>query len=140
VAESRRHFYDDDENFSYDHADYAKYLFEPEKAAIEISDVEIIDPKFPKRKLAKLSKIEKLVYILITLVAVVFSFAIVYSITTVQKMTNENTLIKSKNDQMKESVDELQQKVNELLRSDRVKEIADKKGLYVIDENLKKVE
>ncbi|MDR1521356.1 MAG: cell division protein FtsL [Streptococcaceae bacterium] len=91
--------------------------------------IKIMDSQLPKRKLLKISKIEKIVYLIITMVAVIFAFAIIYSITTVQTINNKNAIIKAENDKMKESVDELQQKVNELLRADRVKKIAKKKGL-----------
>jgi cell division protein FtsL len=91
--------------------------------------IEAIDSQLPKRKLLKISKIEKIVYLIITMVAVVFAFAIIYSITTVQTINNKNAIIKAENDKIKESIDELRQKVSELLRADRVKKIAKKKGL-----------
>ncbi|MDR0690907.1 MAG: cell division protein FtsL [Streptococcaceae bacterium] len=99
------------------------------KEAVSDELVEVMDSQLPKRKLLKISRIEKIVYLTIALVAVTFAFAIIYSITTVQTINNKNAIIKAENDKIQESVDELQQKVNELLRADRIKKIAKKKGL-----------
>jgi cell division protein FtsL len=102
---------------------------EHSKETVDDELIEVVDSQLPKRKLLKISRIEKIVYLTITLVAVIFAFAIIYSITTVQTINNKNAITKAENDRIKESVDELQQKVSELLRADRVKKIAKKKGL-----------
>jgi len=107
---------------NYDYDEYPKEIVDNEL-------IEVMDSQLPKRKLLKISKIEKIVYLTITLVAVTFAFAIIYSITTVQTINNKNAITKAENDKIQESVDELQQKVSELLRADRVKKIAKKKGL-----------
>ncbi|MDR1473374.1 MAG: cell division protein FtsL [Lactobacillales bacterium] len=102
---------------------------EHSKETVNDELIEVVDSQLPKRKLLKISRIEKIVYLTITLVAVIFAFAIIYSITTVQTINNKNAITKAENDKIKESIDELQQKVSELLRADRVKKIAKKKGL-----------
>ncbi|MDR3156329.1 MAG: cell division protein FtsL [Lactobacillales bacterium] len=98
------------------------------------------DPQFPKKNIIRLSKVEKIVYCVIILVAIIFAFAIVYSITTVQSTNHESAQLKAENDRMKDKVGELRQKVSELSKADRVKSIAKKKGLSVNDERVKKTD
>jgi cell division protein FtsL len=98
------------------------------------------DPQFPKKNIIRLSKVEKIVYCVIVLVAIIFAFAIVYSITMVQSTNHESAQLKAENDRMKDKVGELRQKVIELSKVDRVKSIAKKKGLSVNDERVKKTD
>lgn len=100
----------------------------------------VSDPQFPKKNIIRLSKVEKVVYCIIILVAIIFAFAIVYSITTVQSTSHKSAQLKAGNDRMKDKIGELRQKVSELSKADLVKSIAKKKGLSVNDERVKKTD
>ncbi len=93
----------------------------------------------PADRLKKISRIEKIVAV--GLLAMLISMAIIMVNTRndISKTQNDITNTQTEIDKKEKTATQLQQEKNELSRSDRLKEIAEKDGLSINDENLRKV-
>lgn len=93
----------------------------------------------PADRLKKISRIEKIVAA--GLLAMLISMAIIMVNTRndISKTQNDITNTQTEIDKKEKTATQLQQEKNELSRSDRLKEIAEKDGLSINDENLRKV-
>lgn len=93
----------------------------------------------PADRLKKISRIEKIVAV--GLLAMLISMAVIMVNTRndISKTQNDITNTQTEIDQKEKTATQLQQEKNELSRSDRLKEIAEKDGLSINDENLRKV-
>jgi cell division protein FtsL len=121
--------YDEDENEEYETG---------QVSMDELSSMQT-SPQKTRNKLKKLSRIERVLIVTIIFVAVSFAVATVFVRTKITDTTNQVTDIQSTIDSKETAMNELRQKSNELLRSDRVKKIAEKQGLKSNDANLKQV-
>ncbi|MGM0215571.1 cell division protein FtsL [Enterococcus sp. AZ109] len=93
----------------------------------------------PADRLKKISRIEKIVAGGLLVMLIGMAIIMVNTRNEISKTQNEVTNIQTEINQKERTATQLQQEKNELSRSDRLKEIAEKDGLSINDENLRKV-
>ncbi|GCF93971.1 cell division protein FtsL [Enterococcus florum] len=93
----------------------------------------------PAERLKKVSRIEKIAVVGLLLMLIATAVLMVNMRNDVSKTQNEISNIQSQIDEKEKTATQLQQEKNELSRSDRLKEIAEKAELKINDENLRKV-
>ena len=87
-----------------------------------------------------MTRMEKAFYSAIVLTAIVMSIAVVFLQGRNQAIKQQITDLNSKISDEKTELDDAKQEVNELIRSERLKEIADKKDLKLNNENIRTAE
>lgn len=93
----------------------------------------------PHKKMRVISHLEKLTFLALVLVTIGIAMVSIYLSTAITAQTEEIKQIQQKVENSTENIVRLQQEKSELLRTDRVKGIANKAGLKLIDENIRKV-
>ena len=93
----------------------------------------------PQSKLRKVSKLEKIVFCAFILTFLFLSVATIKMTTAINREEEVITSIQKEIDTSKSTIDKLEQEKNELLRSDRVKEIANKADIELREDNIRKI-
>lgn len=88
----------------------------------------------------KFSRVEKTFYISIAITAIVLALSVVYMQTKLLQVQNDLTIVNTKIEEKKIELDDAKQEVNELIRSERLKEIANSKDLQLNNENIRAAE
>ena len=83
---------------------------------------------------------EKAFYLSIAFTALVLALSIIFMQTRLLQVQNDLTKINAQIEEKKTELDDAKQEVNELIRSERLKEIADKKDLKLNNENIRTAE
>ncbi|MCH4168209.1 MAG: cell division protein FtsL [Streptococcaceae bacterium] len=90
-------------------------------------------------KLKKVSLLEKCFYAAVIITAISLAISQLYVKYLIESTQNEINVVQTKIDNNNSKVADLKQQQNELLRSDRVKEIAENAGLTSNTDNLRKL-
>lgn len=93
----------------------------------------------PQSKLKKVSKLEKIVFCAIVATFLFLSIATIKMTTAINREQEAITSVQQEINTSKGVVDKLEQEKNELLRSDRIKEIAEKADIKMRDDNIRKI-
>ena len=91
-------------------------------------------------QLKRFSRVEKAFYLSIAFTALVLAVSIIFMQTRLLQVQNDLTKINAQIEEKKTELDDAKQEVNELIRSERLKEIADKKDLKLNNENIRTAE
>ena len=91
-------------------------------------------------KFKRFSRVEKAFYISIAFTALVLAISIIFMQTRLLQVQSDLTKINAQIEEKKTELDDAKQEVNELIRSERLKEIADKKDLKLNNENIRTAE
>ncbi|TVW78969.1 cell division protein FtsL [Streptococcus pneumoniae] len=93
-----------------------------------------------QNRIKKCSRVEKAFYLSIAFTALVLAVSIIFMQTRLLQVQNDLTKINAQIEEKKTELDDAKQEVNELIRSERLKEIADKKDLKLNNENIRTAE
>ncbi|MGX7074063.1 cell division protein FtsL [Falseniella ignava] len=91
-------------------------------------------------KFKRFSRVEKAFYLSIALTAIVLALSVVYMQTKLLQVQNELTTVNADIEEKKTELDDAKQEVNELIRSERLKEIASSQDLQLNNENIRSAE
>ena len=91
-------------------------------------------------RIKKFSRVEKAFYFSIAITALVLAISVVYMQTKLFQVQSDLTRVNAQIEEKKTELDDAKQEVNELIRSERLKEIADKKDLKLNNENIRTAE
>lgn len=93
----------------------------------------------PADRLKRVTRLEKGIVLGMLLLLIGTAIIMVNFRNEISKTQNEITSIQAKIDQNEKQATQLQQEKNELSRSERLKKVAEKAGLTIDDDNLRKV-
>ncbi len=93
----------------------------------------------PQSKLKKVSKLEKVVFCAMIATFLFLSVATIKMTTAINREEEAITSIQQEINTSEKSIGKLEQEKNELLRSERVREIAEKADMKIRDENFRKI-
>ncbi len=96
--------------------------------------------QFLQNRIKKFSRVEKAFYLSIAFTALVLAVSIIFMQTRLLQVQSDLTKINAQIEEKKTELDDAKQEVNELIRSERLKEIADKKDLKLNNENIRTAE
>lgn len=91
-------------------------------------------------KFKRFSRVEKVFYLSIALTTIVLAISVVFMQTKLLQVQNELTKVNAQIEEKKTELDDAKQEVNELIRSERLKEIANSKDLQLNNENIRTAE
>ncbi|QIL45584.1 cell division protein FtsL [Vagococcus coleopterorum] len=111
-----------------------------EPVAANVTEQEETALQYPKRKLGRVSKLEKVVTTLFVIAALAIAVLTVRMTTAISKAEEAVSLIQIENVAQRDVVSKLEQEKNELSRTERVKEAAEKGGLEISDDNIRNVD
>lgn len=83
-------------------------------------------------RLKKISLLEKCFYVAVVITAISLAVSKIYIMNLIESTKDEVGQVQTEIDKKNKKIDDLKQQQNELLRSDRIKEIAEKEGLKII--------
>ncbi|XBG82334.1 cell division protein FtsL [Enterococcus cecorum] len=90
-------------------------------------------------KLKRISLVEKVIAVSILLFVVVVALGMIYIRTSINQMEHDISIVEKEITVNEKEITRLQQEKNELSKADRIKQIAEKLGLSINDDNLRKV-
>ncbi|MFW3652194.1 cell division protein FtsL [Vagococcus fluvialis] len=93
----------------------------------------------PQSKLKKVSKLEKVVFCTIVATFLFLSIATIKMTTAINREEEAITSVQQEINTSTRAIDKLEQEKNELLRSDHIKEIAEKADIEMRDDNIRKI-
>ena len=96
--------------------------------------------QFLQSRIKKFSRVEKAFYLSIAFTALVLALSIIFMQTQLLQVQNDLTKINAQIEEKKTELDDAKQEVNELLRAERLKEIANSKDLKLNNENIRSAE
>ena len=119
-------------------------LDEYEKTAVEVptkkgdskKEVPVV---FPQKRLKKVTRLEKIAMGMLLLIFIGLAFTTIYLSTAIAKESEQISTMQQGISTDNDKIIELEQEKSELSRKDRIKAIAEKSGLKLIEENIKKV-
>ncbi|UDM78814.1 cell division protein FtsL [Vagococcus fluvialis] len=124
----------------------------PERKKLQLYDVSHTTPSeqderlretvpylVPQSKLKKVSKLEKVVFCTIVATFLFLSIATIKMTTAINREEEAITSVQQEINTSTRAIDKLEQEKNELLRSDRIKEIAEKADIEMRDDNIRKI-
>ena len=88
----------------------------------------------------RFSRVEKAFYLSIAITALILAVSVVYMQTKLLQVQSELTTVNNQIEEKKTELDDAKQEVNELIRSERLKEIANSKDLQLNNENIRAAE
>lgn len=91
-------------------------------------------------RIKRFSRVEKAFYLSIAITALVLAISVVYMQTKLLQVQSELTTVNTQIEEKKTELDDAKQEVNELIRSERLKEIANSKDLQLNNENIRAAE
>jgi cell division protein FtsL len=100
---------------------------------------EIELPQSPAKHLRKISNLEKLSIAGMIFAVIALSIFTIMLRTNISGLENDITSIQSETTIKKQEMNSLEQEKSELSRTERIKKIAEEKGLSINDDNLRKV-
>lgn len=86
------------------------------------------------------SRVEKAFYVSIAATMIILAISVVFMQTKLLQVQNELTKVNAQIEEKKTELDDAKQEVNELIRSERLKEIANSKDLQLNNENIRATE
>ena len=86
------------------------------------------------------SRVEKAFYVSIAATMIILAVSVVFMQTKLLQVQNELTKVNAQIEEKKTVLDDAMQEVNELIRSERLKEIANSKDLQLNNENIRAAE
>lgn len=86
------------------------------------------------------SRVEKAFYVSIAATMIILAVSVVFMQTKLLQVQNELTKVNAQIEEKKTELDDAKQEVNELIRSERLKEIANSKNLQLNNENIRATE
>lgn len=98
-----------------------------------------VEKKEPVNKVSVLSRLEKIIGVSFVVALLVLSVATIKLTTAVNKEEEAISLKQQKIGTSKKEVNRLEQEKNELLRQDRVKDIADKSGIKLHEDSIRTI-
>ncbi|EOT42040.1 cell division protein FtsL [Enterococcus columbae] len=98
-----------------------------------------IAPQSPALKLKRISLLEKTLAFLLLVSVVLLALGMIYVRTSVNQLEHNITIVENEISTNEKDITRLQQEKNELSKAERIKQIAEKLGLSINDDNLKKV-
>ena len=90
-------------------------------------------------KLARISLVEKMIAVSILIFVVFVALVMIYVRTSINQMEHDISIVENEITVNEKEITRLQQEKNELSKADRIKQIAEKLGLSINDDNLRKV-
>lgn len=96
-------------------------------------------PHSPALKLKRISLVEKMIAVFLLLFTVVIALGMIYIRTSINQMEHDISIVENEITTNEKEITRLQQEKNELSKAERIKSIADKLGLSINDDNLRKV-
>ena len=96
--------------------------------------------QFLQNRIKKSPRAEKAFYLSIAFTALVLALSIIFMQTRLLQVQNDLTKINAQIEEKKTELDDAKQEVNELLRAERLKEIANSKDLKLNNENIRSAE
>ena len=96
--------------------------------------------QFLQNRIKQFSRVEKAFYLSIAFTALVLALSIIFMQTRLLQVQNDLTKINAQIEEKKTELDDAKQEVNELLRAERLKEIANSKDLKLNNENIRSAE
>ncbi|MBO0475951.1 cell division protein FtsL [Vagococcus sp. DIV0080] len=93
----------------------------------------------PQSKLKKVSKLEKIVFCAFVATFLFLSIATIKMTTSINREEEAITSVQQDINTSKSAIDKLEQEKNELLRSDRIKGIAEKANIELREDNIRKI-
>ncbi|HIY58295.1 MAG TPA: cell division protein FtsL [Candidatus Tetragenococcus pullicola] len=96
-------------------------------------------PYSPSRKLEKISKMEKVIVAFIVLFTIGLSILTIKIRTSISQVEQDITTIQKEVEVDEQESQQLEQEKSELSKSDRIQKIAEKKGLSIDSDHLRKV-
>lgn len=103
------------------------------------SNQKIILPQSPAKRLKQISALEKIAVASVAIAIVALCVLTVMLRTNISGAEKEITSIQTEIKDKKQEKTSLEQEKNELSRTERIKQIAEEKGLSINDDNLRKV-
>ena len=91
-------------------------------------------------QLKPFSRVEKAFYFSIAVTTLIVAISIIFMQTKLLQVQNDLTKINAQIEEKKTELDDAKQEVNELLRAERLKEIANSKDLKLNNENIRSAE
>ena len=91
-------------------------------------------------RIRRFTRVEKAFYGSIVLTGIILAVSIIFMQTRILQVQSDLTKINAQIEEKKTELDDAKQEVNELIRSERLKEIADKKDLKLNNENIRTAE
>ncbi|MDR0922664.1 MAG: cell division protein FtsL [Lactobacillales bacterium] len=156
MAERKMYHFDDDYAVNYDETyyqatSYSNYVSQvadvDDMSALEIEEIKqpnetiqhSVNPHNPYKRFNKITRLEKILFLTIVFVIISFAVSMIYVRTVITETTNEVTTIQGDISKKERRIEELKQQSTELLNAERVKKIAEEKGLSKNDDNIRTV-
>lgn len=108
-------------------------LYTPERPEV------VVVPLSPNRRLKRISKLEKVIVAALVVATLVFSLFMIHLRTSITQIEHNISIIESDVAVEKEKKLQLEQEKSELSKSERIRKIAEEKGLTIQSDNLRKV-
>ena len=96
-------------------------------------------PASPARRLKRVSRLEKIIGSILVVSMIALALLTIYVRTDISQLEHDITQIEAATSQQKEEKVRLDQEKAELSKTERIKEIAEKQGLKIKDDNLRTV-
>ncbi|VRB54900.1 cell division protein FtsL [Streptococcus pneumoniae] len=93
--------------------------------------------QFLQSRIKKFSRVEKAFYFSIAVTTLIVAISIIFMQTKLLQVQNDLTKINAQIEEKKTELDDAKQEVNELLRAERLKEIANSHDLQLNNENIR---
>lgn len=99
----------------------------------------VVVPLSPARRLKRISKLEKAIAVGLIFATLVISLFMIHLRTSITQIEHNISIIQSDVSTEKEKKLQLEQEKSELSKSERIRKIAEEKGLTIHSDNLRKV-
>lgn len=96
-------------------------------------------PYSPARRLKRISRLEKLIFGLLLISVIGLAVLTIHVRTDISQLEHDISIIQAETTQKGEERLRLEQEKSELSKTDRIKKVAEKNGLSINDDNLRKV-
>lgn len=111
----------------------AESFYTPERPEV------VVVPLSPARRLKRISKLEKAIAVGLIFATLVISLFMIHLRTSITQIEHNISIIQSDVSTEKEKKLQLEQEKSELSKSERIRKIAEEKGLTIHSDNLRKV-
>ena len=117
----------------------AEYQLPIETEPVNLPEPELQPVHIPEKRLRRISVLEKIVIGLLATATLCLAFGTIYLRNEITKVQENITTVQKNIDSQTSSINQLQQEKTELSRADRIKEIAEKLGLTLNEDNIRNV-
>ncbi len=111
----------------------AESFYTPERPEV------VVVPLSPARRLKRISKLEKVIAVGLIFATLAISLFMIHLRTSITQIEHNISIIQSDVSTEKEKKLQLEQEKSELSKSERIRKIAEEKGLTIHSDNLRKV-